>query len=403
MLDYIKQVFITGDASCIGKKDDDLRRWSAEVAKEIAEQKPEFAVVHVQGLHSADDPDYMSRVILGGIIDTPEIHKHFDSSIAFFDTTVTGLGNLYLFRDHSAVQQFDRFLNTGYRQIRAGHDAVVGRSEADGFIRNTFGEQPVTSRRLFYREDGTRDISQQRTGFLLTRFRIHGKEMTFVNLNLHSVPFEDVNEIVEQVQVTKAARKRNEEIEMLLKELEAEGLRDDAIIVGGAFNAQLHETDLLTYLAKTQMVQTIAKKDNSGKVEAIQQYDRHGRNVTTVERQRFDLHSIHDWFFRLGRGQMVKKYNGELAPVTFKGQLKEQSVFFQPSRHYAINEHTGKEEFMRTLCPAWADRVLYNEKMDKLFRYDSFCASGLYYGLVGENVYIGQHKPVALHATICLK
>ncbi|PIO62289.1 hypothetical protein TELCIR_16161, partial [Teladorsagia circumcincta] len=159
MIDYIKQVFITGDVSCIGTKDDDLRRWSSEVAKEIAEQKPEFAVVHVQGLHSADDPDYISRVIISGIIDIPEIHKHFDSSVAFFDTSVT---------------------------------------------------------------------------------------MTFVNLNLHSVPFEDVNEIVEQVQVTKAARKRNEEIETLLRELEAEGLRDDAIIVGGAFNAQLHETDLLT-------------------------------------------------------------------------------------------------------------------------------------------------------------
>ncbi|PIO54739.1 hypothetical protein TELCIR_23890, partial [Teladorsagia circumcincta] len=83
------------------------------------------------------------------IIDIPEIHKHFDSSVAFFDTTVTGLGNLYLFRDHSAVQQFDRYLNTGYRQIRAGHDSIVGRSEADGFIRNTFGEQP-TARRQFY-------------------------------------------------------------------------------------------------------------------------------------------------------------------------------------------------------------------------------------------------------------
>ncbi|KAK6051966.1 hypothetical protein COOONC_10528, partial [Cooperia oncophora] len=198
--------------------DDDLRRWSSEVAKEIAEQKPEFAVVHVQGLHSADDPDYISRVIISGILDIPEIHKHFDSSVAFFDTTITGLGNLYLFRDHSAVLHFDRYLNTGYRQVRPGHDSIIGRSEADGFIRNTFGEQPPLVRRQFYRDDGTRDISQQRTGFLLTRFRIHGKEMTFVNLNLHSVPFEDVNEIVEHVQVTKAARKRNEEIETLLRE-----------------------------------------------------------------------------------------------------------------------------------------------------------------------------------------
>lgn len=403
MADYIKQVFITGDVSCIGEQDDTIRKWSSEVAKEIAEQKPEFAVVHVQGLLSAQDPDYMGRVILSGIMDTPEINKQFESSLAFFDTRITGLGNLYMFRDASAVQHFDKYLNTGYRPLRVGHDHAVGRADSDGFIRNTFGEQYSNIHREFYRDDGTRDLSQQRTGFLLTRFRIHGKEMTFVNLNLHSVPFEDVNEIAEQPQVTKAAQKRVQEIETLLKELEDEGLRDDAIIVGGAFNAQLHETDLLSYLARTQMVKAVAKKDDTGKVEAIEHFDRHGRNVTTVERRRFDLHSIHDWFFRLGRGQMVKKYNGELAPVTFKGHLKEESVFFQPSRHYELNEESGKEEFMRTLCPAWADRILYNERMDKLFRHDSFCASGLYYGLVGEDVYIGQHKPVALHASICLK
>ncbi|KAE9411981.1 hypothetical protein Angca_007129, partial [Angiostrongylus cantonensis] len=103
------------------------------------------------------------------------------------------------------------------------------------------------------------------------------------------------------------------------------------------------------------------------------------------------------------RSILYSRYNSELAPVVFKDQLKEQSVFFQPSRHYKINEESGKEEFMRTLCPAWADRILYNKKMDSLFRHDSFCASGLYYGLVGEEVHIGQHKPVALHATICLK
>ncbi|VDK83138.1 unnamed protein product, partial [Onchocerca ochengi] len=126
-------------------------------------------------------------------------------------------------------------------------------------------------------------------------------------------------------------------------------------------------------------------------------------SVVTVETHRFDLHSIHDWFFRLGRGQMVKKYNGELAQVVFGGKLLEESVFFQPSRHYGIAKATGKEEFMKNLCPAWADRVLYNEKLSDLFRHDSFCASGLYYGLVAEKKFVGQHKPVALHATICLK
>ncbi|PIO64024.1 hypothetical protein TELCIR_14358, partial [Teladorsagia circumcincta] len=64
-------------------------------------------------------------------------------------------------------------------------------------------------------------IYKDGSNFVLSRpydYQMEGGRMTFVNLNLHSVPFEDVNEIVEQVQVTKAARKRNEEIETLLRE-----------------------------------------------------------------------------------------------------------------------------------------------------------------------------------------
>ncbi|CAI4223866.1 unnamed protein product [Auanema sp. JU1783] len=401
MADYIKQVTITGDLTEIGEKDDLLRAWCKEVAKEIWEQKAEFACVHVQGLLNSRDPDFTARVVLGGIIDDPEIYRQFESSRAFFDTRLTGLGSLYLFKNRQDVQYFDRFSNAGYHALALGHKHVIGDTECEGFLQNTFN-QKYSFTRDFYRDDGSRDIQQQRTGFLLARFRIYSKEVTFINLNLHSVPFEDVNEIVEQPQITKAAQTREKQIDLLLSELEEEGLKNDSIIVAGAFNSQLHETELLDYLAKTQRVSTVARKDNQGNVEAIEHIDRHGRNITTVQRSCFDLHSIHDWFFRLGRGQMVKRYNGELAAVAFKGQLKEESVFFQPSRSYEWTEKE-KEEFMRKLCPAWADRILYNETMDRLFRHDSFCASGLYYGLVAENTFVGPNKPVAFHATICLK
>lgn len=237
----------------------------------------------------------------------------------------------------------------------------------------------------------------------MSRFRIYGRDFTFVNLCLYTVPFEDVNELIEQPEVTKAAATRQKQIDMLLKEIESEGLKDDSILAAGAFNAQLFETHLLSDMADTQGAKSYAKRTPEGTLAGIEQRDRHGRSLVTVETHRFDLHSIHDWFFRLGRGQMVKKYNGELGQVSFCGKLLEESVFFQPSRHYGISSETGKEEFMKNLCPAWADRVLYNEKLNDLFRHDSFCASGLYYGLVGEKKFIGQHKPVALHATICLK
>lgn len=41
-----------------------MQEWCAEVAKEVWEQKPEFAVIHVQGLRNAENPDILSNKIL---------------------------------------------------------------------------------------------------------------------------------------------------------------------------------------------------------------------------------------------------------------------------------------------------------------------------------------------------
>ncbi|VDD96538.1 unnamed protein product, partial [Enterobius vermicularis] len=400
-----------------------IEDWCYEVQKEIAEQKPEFAVIHIQGLKASPDPEALSRKILKCIFqDSDELQRQFTASRAFFDTRDTGLGSMYFFRNNSEVESFDRYSNTGYKHLQ-GHNHDVGSRESDGFIANTFNtasSSQVGSLRYegdFYaifakadiilqrgsHQDGEAKSDDQVTGYLMSRFRIYGRDFTFVNLCLHAVPFEDVNELVEQPEVTKAAATRQKQIDILLKEIESEGLKDDSILAAGAFNAQLFETQLLSDMAETQRAKSYAKRTPEGKLAGIEQRDRHGRSLVTVETHRFDLHSIHDWFFRLGRGQMVKKYNGELSQVVFGGKLLEESVFFQPSRHYGINTSTNKEEYMKNLCPAWADRVMYNEKLNDLFRHDSFCASGLYYGLVGEKKYIGQHKPVALHATICLK
>ena len=41
-----------------------IEDWCYEVQKEIAEQKPEFAVIHIQGLKASPDPEALSRKIL---------------------------------------------------------------------------------------------------------------------------------------------------------------------------------------------------------------------------------------------------------------------------------------------------------------------------------------------------
>lgn len=41
-----------------------LKNWCDEVAKEIWEQKPEFAVIHVQGLREASNPDALASKLI---------------------------------------------------------------------------------------------------------------------------------------------------------------------------------------------------------------------------------------------------------------------------------------------------------------------------------------------------
>uniref|UniRef100_A0A914W3R3 Uncharacterized protein n=2 Tax=Plectus sambesii TaxID=2011161 RepID=A0A914W3R3_9BILA len=404
IMDYIKQVCVTGDVSTLVNDENLMETWAAEVAKEIWEQKPQFGAIHVQGLKDAADPDAFADKLVRSLIALPEEMKaHFDTSRAFFDSRETGLGSIYLFQSGDGIEYFDKHAHA-YRPVNVGHQSEIGTSECEGFYAKSFQTYNALHYEGTYAQNGHGHGNRaHNTGYLMARYRIFGKELTFINLNLHSVPFQDVSEIVEQPEVTKAAKLRQQQIDQLLENIESEGLKDDAIIVAGAFNAQLQETNLLSDFAHTQRATSYAKTGEDGTIEGIEQRDREGRKLVTVESQRFDLHTIHDWFFRLGRGQMVKKYNGELAQVVFGGKLLEESVFFRPSRHYAIDEHSNKDVFMRNLCPAWADRVLYNHRASDLFRHDSFCASGLYYGLVADTEYVGQHKPVALHASICLK
>ncbi|MFH4982884.1 hypothetical protein AB6A40_009593 [Gnathostoma spinigerum] len=64
MPDYIKQVTVTGDVSTIVDDVHLLEEWCAEIAKEIWEQKPEFGIIHIQGLRAASNPDHLSERII---------------------------------------------------------------------------------------------------------------------------------------------------------------------------------------------------------------------------------------------------------------------------------------------------------------------------------------------------
>lgn len=59
----------------------------------------------------------------------------------------------------------------------------------------------------------------------------------------------------------------------------------------------------------------------------------------------------------------LKDYDYELK--SFKDQLFEFTIHFQPSYPFEENEHEGTK-YMKTRCPAWCDRVVLSAGAKRL-------------------------------------
>lgn len=83
----------------------------------------------------------------------------------------------------------------------------------------------------------------------------------------------------------------------------------------------------------------------------------------------------------------MSKFDRELDPL--KKILLEYPVTFPPS--YPFEEDPKLPlNYMLTRCPAWCDRILLSPGAKNLIKTDSI--SDIAYGMIGENVCMGDHK-----------
>lgn len=173
------------------------------------------------------------------------------------------------------------------------------------------------------------------------------------------------------------------------------------------------ETSCNRILEKQIQDEVIDKKDdgNSNYIES------RGGVVMTVGKKLFDCENLDETFRATKNTEWLQELDNELD--RFKSKLLEFKISFSPS--YPFKEDTtGGYSYMKTRCPAWCDRILFNEagsnmiygensiqcKLQELNsekRLELLQSEGdVIYRLMGNSVPMGDHKPVLLYCQLSL-
>lgn len=167
---------------------------------------------------------------------------------------------------------------------------------------------------------------------------------------------------------------------------------------------------------KTTMTSVSKQQDDDGNFNHIEG----GGVVMTVGKKLFDCENLDETFRATKNCEWLQELDYELD--SFKSRLYEFKISFSPS--YPFKEDTsGGYSYMKTRCPAWCDRILFNAAGDKMIYSKSLEGQNeddvttnkltsekkigllqkqgnVIYRLMGNSVPMGDHKPVLLYCQL---
>jgi len=378
-MDYVRAVVVAANVESLIDEPGRIPSLVAAVAKEITEQKPIFAAIHLQGLKTRNRGHDTLERLVKEMDNQPDIEQ-FNHSREYHELDSLGLASLYFVKNEARPALYD-FQKREYWSIE-GHRS----------------------------EDATRTNSVQRdrlsqghglhgdhpAGFMVTKWKLFDKPFTFANVNLSAddSPLDGVKHSSE------GSSNRKRELQTVV-DVVHKFIDDDALFIAGNFNVEIDKEKLLQDQAHHVHAAHHEQKDDTGKLAKLEGIDMGGRKVFTVNSSKFDFHDMHDWVFGTCNGRLIRKYDHELNP--FKSHLHEAPIYFSPTGPYGYDQKTNTDFFLRTTAPAWKERIVCNKKAWDMMHYDSFASSSIYYGVVGAGHHIGENKPVSMISTLCLK
>ncbi|XP_041476376.1 inositol polyphosphate-5-phosphatase A-like isoform X2 [Lytechinus variegatus] len=354
--------------------------WLDKLYETIKRLEPKFIALHCQELGGKNYESSMQHVdnFLQKLYDS-EAFQDFDRSSIFLDKEFktpecfTALGSFYFIHKSLKDAQCYDYKDCKYRDL-SGHEEYSSNLA-----------KVTTQEKLKFPSHFFPECKWSRKGFMRTRWSINGRQFELVNVHL----FHDANNViaVETQFPSQYSKTRRKALEFVIQRLSQEKHSRVPFFIFGDFNFRLDAQGVVKALV-LQAKPKYTKKD--GAITRIEYSDEDNAQVLlTLEKKKFEMDDP-DRILSYGI-QWLSRFDKEFS--CFSKQLSEFDVTFNPSYPYSEDISDG-HSYMKTRPPAWCDRVFMSHSAKSLI---SDANSRPSYNVIGQDVCMGDHKPVFLH------
>ncbi|XP_029459602.1 type I inositol 1,4,5-trisphosphate 5-phosphatase-like isoform X2 [Rhinatrema bivittatum] len=291
----------------------------------------------------------------------------------------TALGNLYfVHRSLDNVWEFD-FREKKFLAVRDTQVCLGSLEEASTLEKERFAP------------DFWLDFKWTRKGYMRTRWKIQNRAFDLLNVHL----FHDASNLIAcDSSPSVYAGNRKKALHYVLERLNDHRFPLLPFFLFGDFNFRLDARNLIQSLCSGGTLQTV-RRDSDGRVKKIICKERNSHKVLLlIEMGLFEC--LNQATFREDYAEGLLPYDKE--PLPFLDVLSEQPIVFPPSYPYS-EDCRNPTKYEHTRCPAWCDRVLMSHSAKCCFQEEKKNESSppaIVYGTLGDNVCMGDHKPVFL-------
>ncbi|XP_066936358.1 inositol polyphosphate-5-phosphatase A-like isoform X1 [Clytia hemisphaerica] len=231
-----------------------------------------------------------------------------------------------------------------------------------------------------------------RKGFTCSKWRLFNK--VFVLLNIH-LTHDACNIEITRQSPTKYSGYRRRSLEYMLDRLKT--LQSDHQMMFGDFNVRPDTKALLEYLMDSKAVRhTLGAESEDAKPHTVIYRSCNGstKDLLRIKERLFEF-SDYEAFDGSHQTEILK-FDKELDWL-LNDKFAELPISFRPTYPHKENpKDIGTYSFANVRCPSWCDRILIDQELD-----NQLSKSTMVYDTFGEDVALGDHKPVflALHFT----
>uniref|UniRef100_A0A131XVT3 inositol-polyphosphate 5-phosphatase n=1 Tax=Ixodes ricinus TaxID=34613 RepID=A0A131XVT3_IXORI len=388
MGDHIPVLLVTANVGSIFEEPQTLLPgWIGAFLATVKKNQPSFLALHCQEVGGKNYEKTMPHVadFIRALVSSEELTNYMAVRV-FLDEDFsciekfTALGNLYFVHQSLKNPQIWDFQECRFLP-------VTGVEVHSGNIEKVLSKEKVKFPQEFFPE-----CKWSRKGFMRTRWSLHGTVFDLINIHLFH---DESNFIAMESFPSLYTRNRQGALDYTLNRIQNDKYDKVPFFIFGDFNFRLDTQAVVEKITrKAPPVQV--KSGKNGDVTKVLFRDPKDENrvVLTVERKVFSLQD-HEEAFSRNNGKWLQEHDRE--PSLFKDRLFEFDIAFPPS--YPFKEDcSGARSYMHTRCPAWCDRILLS-KAARALVYTGTDESGkppVTYQVMGADVCMGDHKPVAL-------